>query len=169
MCQIAVEWPFDHLLPSQMRKVASLSAQPLSKKFSSLQNAAKSQEVKTPQEKIDALCDPDKPTYKQNAACTQAIEEARASAMQKLEEKSSVTITVESYNRLNDSGKMVDHDNLALLDCQMQKYADDYGQKAAVDHAEDILSGLMLAEYQHPKDSFDKQMKKELEKTGAEP
>src|SRR5215217_5239167 len=30
MCQIAVEWPFDHLLPSQMRKVASLSAQPLS-------------------------------------------------------------------------------------------------------------------------------------------
>src|SRR5215204_106839 len=29
MCQIAVEWPFDHLLPSQMRKVASLSAQPL--------------------------------------------------------------------------------------------------------------------------------------------
>src|SRR5215217_4732370 len=31
MCQIAVEWPFDHLLPSQMRKVASLSAQPLIK------------------------------------------------------------------------------------------------------------------------------------------
>src|SRR5215203_1322234 len=30
MCQLAVEWPFDHLLPSQMRKVASLSAQPLS-------------------------------------------------------------------------------------------------------------------------------------------
>ena len=31
MCQIAVEWPFDHLLPSQMRKVASLSAQPLNR------------------------------------------------------------------------------------------------------------------------------------------
>src|SRR5215218_5561321 len=44
MCQIAVEWPFDHLLPSQMRKVASLSAQPLTY-FSPLFTGVRGREI----------------------------------------------------------------------------------------------------------------------------
>ncbi len=121
------------------------------------------EDLMTPQEKVDAFCDDDVPMYKQSAKCTNAILEARAPADKKFEEEQQKPYTVERFQKADDNTSS------ALLNCQLEKYADDYGERAAIDHAEEILNGLLLSEYQHPKDKYDKIIKKQLEKSGAEP
>jgi hypothetical protein len=133
----------------------------LDKKMPDFNIASKPKEELSLQDQIDKYCDPDTPMYKQGPKCSKAVAKIQKKAMAKLE---SDPITIKRLNH-----NLSDDDVGALLNCQLTKYAEDYGQKAATVHAEDILFGLMLAEYQHPKDKFDKQIKKGLEEEGAQP
>jgi len=133
----------------------------LDKKMPDFNIASKPKEELSLQDQIDKYCDPKTPMYKQGPKCSKAVAKIQERAMAKYE---SEPITIKMLNN-----NLSDDESVPLMNCQLTKYAEDHGKKAAKNHALEILSGLMLAEYQHPKDSFDKQIKKGLEEEGAEP
>jgi len=135
----------------------------LDKKMPDVEIASKPEEGLSLQEQIDKYCDPDIPMYKQGPKCSKAAAKIQEQVIENWESK---PITIKMLNT-----KLSDEDVVPLLDCQLSKYAEDHGKKAAVQHGEELLGGMMLAEYMNDKhkDKFDKQMIKGLQKEGMEP
>jgi len=123
------------------------------------------------QEQVDKYCDPDTPMYKQGPKCSEAVAKLQTAAAEKMEEQNSKPLTLESYNELNNEGRMGDQENAALLECQAQKYADEHGVKATKQHVGELISGLLLGDYMDDKhkDKFDKQIIRNLQNDGVEP
>src|SRR5215203_7243503 len=120
----------------------------LDKKMPDFNIASKPKKVLSLQDQIDKYCDPDTPMYKQGPKCSRAAAKIQENAVAKYESK---TVTIKMVNN-----NLSDDEMVPLLNCQLTKYAEDHGQKAAVDHAEEILNGLLLPDYQHPKNKYDK-------------
>ncbi len=107
-------------------------------------------------EATKAKCKPftEVPAYKQPPECGSA--ETMQKAAEEIAEKNSKPQTPE------DVGGLSDADAAGLLSCQLMKYASDYGQKAAEDHAYELAMGLVLASYpEASNDPFVKQLENE--------
>lgn len=92
-------------------------------------------------------CDPDLPAYKQGSACAGGME----AAADALNEPLTVETMNEMYNgiRARAGGEEADRFSGALLNCQLTKYAQEHGQKAAEDHAADLVIAVIDGETDH--------------------